>query len=64
MILFIDFKDVSELALHVHAESKMIIFMSGLFIFLSDENGARSSCLVAFLQARFFFFFFASLFTR
>ena len=56
MILFIDFKDVSELALHVHAESKMIIFMSGLFVFLSDDNGARPACFSN--QASFFVFFF------
>ena len=49
----IDFKDVvSELALH--AESKMITFTSGLFVFLSDDNSARSA---SFSSSEFFFNF-------
>ena len=46
------FKDiVSELALH--AESRMIIFTSGVFIFLLDDNDARSA---SFTSREFFFF--------
>ena len=52
MFSFIDFKDeVSELALH--AESKMIIFTSGLFIFYQMITAPG---LLAFLQANFSFF--------
>ena len=53
MFSIIDFKDeVSELALHVHAESKMIIFTSGLFIFYQM---IMAPGLLAFLQASFSF---------
>ena len=44
MFSFTDFKDVvSELALHVHADSKVLVFTSELLIFLSDDHSARSA---------------------
>ena len=50
---FIDFKDViSELALH--AESKMIIFTSGLFIFSDDQR--RQVCWLFFKRVFSFLF--------
>ena len=52
MFSFTDFRDVvSELALH--AESKMIIFATGLFIFYWMTTAPG---LLTFLQASFFIF--------
>ena len=54
MFSLIDFKDVvSELALH--AESKMIMFSSGIVIFLLDANSTRSANLSS--SECFLFFF-------
>ena len=54
MFSFTDVKDVvSELALH--ADSKVLVFMSELLIFLSDDHSARSA---SFSSTEFFLKFY------